>query len=210
MGFVFRKNILGSRVIVMASALELENYVLKEKDRLREVLSDRFGVRDRDIVVEIENVMAGSYAEFEESMMDRGGLKALYKFKFRVALRRGEDEIDLGFLGLKLVRRAKGDYVGLLYIPSDVPKDYLEGCAEYYYDIRDVLSYERTMREISMKLSNVVGLLLTGKDAMSPAVEEEKVVKKATKSDSKTGTKTASKKANKVMEKVDTDMIWLG
>lgn len=206
----------------MASALELENYVLKEKDRLREVLSDRFGVRERDIVVEIENVMAGSYADFEESMMERGGMKALYKFKFRVAVRRGEDEIDLGFMGLKLVRRSKGDYVGLLYIPSDVPKDYLEGCAEYYYDIRDVLSYERTMREISMKLSNVVGLLLTGKDAMRQVVVEEtkekptkeKTTKKRVndsdedKVEKTTTVKKSRKKENKVVDNLDIDVIW--
>ena len=159
----------------MASILELENYVLKEKDRIREVLSDRYGVRERDIVVDVHNTVGVNYDEFDEAF-ERGKLLTdIYKFKFRVTLCEGNSApIELALFGMKLFKKTKGSYVSLLYVPGYEPKDALPGCAHYYYDVYDFVTYEKVMRRSFDHLREVVNGLYSGSGTgASPLTSDE-------------------------------------
>ena len=139
----------------MASVLELENLLLRERDRLIEHVASVYGVSRDKVKVTIENVIGSSYVGFEESY--RRGISSSnpYKFEFRVDVM-GDRVERVGFYGIKLFRKCEGSYVCLLYVPGYEPKDVLEGCAHYFYGLYDDVSYEKTMRVLLDHLREVL------------------------------------------------------
>lgn len=139
----------------MASVLELENLLLRERDRVIDHVASVYGVYRDMVKVTIENVIGSSYVGFEESY--RRGISSSnpYKFEFRVDVM-GDRVERVGFYGIKLFRKCEGSYVCLLYVPGYEPKDVLEGCAHYFYGLYDVVSYEKTMRVLLDHLREVL------------------------------------------------------
>ena len=139
----------------MASVLELENLLLRERDRVIEHVASVYGVNRDMVKVTIENVIGSSYVGFEESY--RRGISSSnpYKFEFRVDVM-GDRVERVGFYGIKLFRKCEGSYVCLLYVPGYEPKDVLEGCAHYFYGLYDDVSYEKTMRVLLDHLREVL------------------------------------------------------
>ena len=139
----------------MASVLELENLLLRDRDRLIEHVASVYGVNRDMVKVTIENVIGSSYVGFEESYRRGISSSSPYKFEFRVDVM-GDRVERVGFYGIKLFRKCEGSYVCLLYVPGYEPKDVLEGCAHYFYGLYDDVSYEKTMRVLLDHLREVL------------------------------------------------------
>ena len=152
----------------MASVLELEELVLRERDRVIDCVSESYGVGRDEVAIKFHNVVGTSYDVFDV-YFDRGrSFSDVYKFRFSVYV--GGSEVS--FFGIKLFRKSAGSYVCLLYVPGYEPKDVLEGCAHYFYGVYDDVSYEKTMRVLLDHLREVLkGLMGGGKRELVDHVE---------------------------------------
>lgn len=157
----------------MASVLELENLLLRERDRVIEHVASVYGVNRDKVKVTIENVIGSSYVGFEESYR-RGISSSPYKFEFRVDVM-GDRVERVGFYGIKLFRKCEGSYVCLLYVPGYEPKDVLEGCAHYFYGLYDDVSYEKTMRVLLDHLREVLRDLMAMTSASTDLSDHDNV-----------------------------------